>query len=222
MSDVPLYCVAEAARYLRMPSSTAYSWSMGRNDTGAKSVPALIEPADPATPLLSFSNLVELHILASMRSVHGLTPKTIRKALNYLETKMKIDRPLLHQEMKTDGKDIFIKWHNKNVDISNGGQLRLWEEDFDLRLTRVGRDSKGVLTRLFPFTRPDTKDTPTLIALDPTIRYGRPCITGTRLSTDVIAGRYRAGDSVDTLAADYERRTDEIEEAIRYESKAAA
>ena len=47
-------------------------------------------------------------------------------------------------------------------------------------------------------------------------------IAGTGLATEIIAERYKAGESVDQLAADYEREEKEIEEAIRCELRLAA
>jgi len=51
---------------------------------------------------------------------------------------------------------------------------------------------------------------------------GRPVIVGAGLSTQIIAERYKAGESVHDLAKDYERDDFEIEEAIRCELDAAA
>jgi len=60
------------------------------------------------------------------------------------------------------------------------------------------------------------------IAISPGICAGRPVIVGTGLSTQIIAERYKAGESVHDLAKDYERDDFEIEEAIRCELDAAA
>ena len=50
----------------------------------------------------------------------------------------------------------------------------------------------------------------------------RPVITGTGLATEVIAERYKAGETVAELAKDYDRKEAEIEEAIRCDLKIAA
>ncbi len=46
-------------------------------------------------------------------------------------------------------------------------------------------------------------------------------ISGTGLATEVIAERYKAGESIKSLANDYGRDSEEIEEAIRCELQAA-
>jgi uncharacterized protein (DUF433 family) len=88
-------------------------------------------------------------------------------------------------------------------------------------LRRVERDPVGVPIRLFPFaTLRQTDDRP--IVIDPRVRFGRPCIAGTGIPTVVIHERFRAGDDMDEIAADYGRDRGEIEKAIRYETLHAA
>ena len=76
--------------------------------------------------------------------------------------------------------------------------------------------------KLYPFTRSNIDNAPTIVVIDPALSAGRPVIAGTGLATEVIAERYKAGEAVGELAKDYERREAEIEEAIRCELKAAA
>src|SRR5687768_17000995 len=84
--DTPAYFVADAAHYLRLPGATVRSWVLGRNyptETGAKHFPALIRIADRENQLLSFNNLVELHVLSSIRRVHRVELKAVRKSIKY-------------------------------------------------------------------------------------------------------------------------------------------
>ena len=53
-------------------------------------------------------------------------------------------------------------------------------------------------------------------------QVGVPVIAGTGLATQIIAERYKLGESISDLADDYERPGTEIEEAIRCELEAAA
>ena len=59
------------------------------------------------------------------------------------------------------------------------------------------------------------------MVIDPRVQLGRPCLRGTGLPTAVIAERHQAGDSIKVLAEDYGRSSDDIEEALRYEHRAA-
>ena len=66
------------------------------------------------------------------------------------------------------------------------------------------------------------KDASAMIVIDPRLSAGRPVIAGTGLTTQVIAERYKAGESIFDLAQDYGHESAELEEAIRYELQAAA
>ena len=57
--------------------------------------------------------------------------------------------------------------------------------------------------------------------IDPRVQFGRPCLRGTGIPTSVIAERYKAGDAISALAKDYDRTPEEIEDALRYEHRAA-
>jgi uncharacterized protein (DUF433 family) len=59
------------------------------------------------------------------------------------------------------------------------------------------------------------------VVIDPELSFGRPVIAGTGLATEVIADRYKAGESIQELAEDYGRPAEEVEEAIRCELEAA-
>jgi len=64
-------------------------------------------------------------------------------------------------------------------------------------------------------------DQPSIVVVNPSISFGRPVLEGTGVVTSILAERYKAGDSLDALAEDYGRPKEEIEEAIRYEIRAA-
>jgi hypothetical protein len=64
--DLPLYSLAEASHYLRQPSATLRAWTVGRpypTAKGQRHFPPVVAVADRSGLLLSFRNLVELHVL---------------------------------------------------------------------------------------------------------------------------------------------------------------
>jgi uncharacterized protein (DUF433 family) len=221
--EAPAYFIHEAAHYLSLPPRLVRDWTLGRAATGAgrKSTEPLVTPADPNQELLSFSNLVELHVLASIRRHHKVRPKAVRRAIGYLRRTFNSKHPLLDRAMLTDGKSLFIERYGTFVDISEQGQLCL-ANFMDAYLKRIQWDEDDIPIRLFPFTRSDFQTSPQLVSIDPRVRSGKPCIAGTGVPTIIISERYKAGDSITVLTADYGRRQEEIEEALRYESGAAA
>lgn len=220
----PAHSLSEAAQYLRLPGATIRSWTVGRTyptEAGPRVFRPLIAIADPEHRLLSFHDLVELHVLSSIRRVRRIELRAVRRAMDFLRKRLKSRHPLLDRAMLTNGQVLLIEQYGQLVNLSQDGQLEM-KQLLTAYLKRIDRDRQGIPIRLFPFTRHRIEESPRLVSIDPAIRFGKPCITGTGIPTAIIADRYEAGDSIALLAGDYGRTTEEIEEAIRYESRAAS
>ncbi len=55
------------------------------------------------------------------------------------------------------------------------------------------------------------------VTVDSGVNFGRPSIQGTGIRTEIIADRFRGGDSVAELADDYLLKPAQIEDALRWE-----
>ncbi len=128
---------------------------------------------------------------------------------------------MISRALETDGLDLFIEQYGQLINISRAGQTAM-REIISAALRRIDRDPASVPIKLYPFTRAAIGDTPMMVVIDPALSAGRPVINGTGLATQLIAERYKAGESISDLAYDYERDNEEIEEAIRCELQAAA
>lgn len=227
--EIPAYTLVESARYLRIPLRTVHNWAFGHSyatASGKRTANRLIDPADPQRHLLSFVNLLELHVLSGLRREHQLKMPAIRTALSYLRREYKSSRPLIDEEMFTHEGSVLVQKYGQLVNASKEGQLAM-HRAMGIHLQRIERDEKGIILRLYPFTRKHANtdvlvQQPQIIAIDPAIVFGRPVIAGTRVATTEVAERYLAGDSVSSLAEDYGRSQEEIEEAIRCELVPAA
>ena len=219
---IPAYTKVEASRYLRIPHRTLHNWASGGNARSGQRPRPLVSIADPSQHLLSFENMLELHVLAALRHVHGVRMQVIRSALDYLQTQLDVARPLINEQMHTDGKTILVRRLDQLIDAGYRGQTSMLEL-LDVHLDRIERNRSGIATKLFLFTRKSPQDRqtaaqePRIIAIDPAVVFGRAVISGSRVSTSEVADRYKAGDSIADLAEDYGRTAPEIEEAIRCE-----
>ena len=225
LRDVPAYTFTEASRYLQIPHRTIHDWASGaqyRVTAGSRRTEPLIVVADRESHLLSFVNMIELHVLDGIRNVHKVDMRIVREALKYVQRKLGVRHPLADQQMETDGRTLFMKSLGQLVDLGHDGQIAM-HEMLGLRLKRIERDPNGIAIKLFLFTRSNPHDLesiasePQVIAIDPGIAFGRPVISGSRVPTSEVAGRYKAGDSIAQLVNDYGRAQEEIEEAIRCE-----
>ncbi len=216
---LPAYRTLDAARYLNVPVSTLRSWVSGQNHrtrSGVKFFRPVIRISTDSPPLLSFLNLVEAHVLDAIRREHGISLPKIRIALDFLARRFPSDHPLATQEFESDGLNLFIEKCGRLINISQAGQLAM-REILEAYLRRIDRDSFGVPCRLYPFTRKVSSDEPRVVVIDPSVSFGRPVLIGTGVPTAMIADRYKAGESIDSLADDYGRNRLEIEDAIRLE-----
>jgi len=212
------YPISEAAHYLGIPSETLRSWvsAKGKTHRNLQSAPCLIDLPNSSLNYLSFTNLVEAHVLRVIRKQHGITLTKVRKALDYMQGELKVSHPLARIEFQTDGVDLFVDSVRELINASESGQLAMREMLKHL-LERVEVDEDGIASRLYLYTRTSEEDSPKSIVIDPRISFGRPILVGTGIPTAVLAERYKAGDSIDDLAYDYDCDRLKIEEAIRCE-----
>jgi uncharacterized protein (DUF433 family) len=216
--EMPAYRVSEVAHYLRMPKATVRAWAVGQ---GRFDAVLTLEPRN-GVPLLSFVNLIEVHVLDALRREHDIPLQKARRVLRLLSQLFpNTAHPLADQDLLTDGSEVFVEHLGKLVSACHGGQIAI-RELLEAHLRRVERDPMGRASRLYPFTRKraDRQSLlaePKFVMIDPEIQFGRPVLTGTGIPTLVIADRYKAGESISDLARDYNRPPKEIEEAIRCE-----
>jgi uncharacterized protein (DUF433 family) len=218
----PAYPVTDAARYLHIPVGTLRSWLQGRSypiKDGKQYFEPLIQRPDPDVPQISFTNLIEAHVLRSIRKIHGVRLDKIRNALDYLDKQFQVPHPLARIEFQTDGINLFVESIGRLVSVSEQGQLVIKSVLKNL-LTRVEWNESGLATCLFPIAYPTTEVSlaePRPIAIDPRISFGRPIVMGTRIPTVAIAERYEAGETPESIAEDLGCKLSQIHDAIRFE-----
>jgi uncharacterized protein (DUF433 family) len=220
--NAPAYPVAEAAHYLRLPAATLRSWTFGRaypTTGGGGRFRPLIRPASGKPPLLSFSNLIEAHVLRALRTDHGVSIPALRKALRYAERELGIERLLLRPELRTEAGKVFLERYGNLIDLSNAGQIAM-RCMLEEHLKRVEWDRASFPVQLYPFMPDGAETDGRSIVIDFRIGFGRPVIAGKSISTRAIAERIDAGEAADEVAADYDLPLAAIEQAAVYERAA--
>lgn len=207
--DVPAYSPADAAHYLCIPKSTIRDWLFGTSR-----FQNVLDPPSPAVNLLSFFNLVEVHALRSLRNVHKIELPRIRAAIEFVRTRLGWQRPLIHEGFKTDGVRLFVEHLGSVMDVTAEGQMVI--QEVMTHLERIEWED-NIAARLYPFTRLSSANAPRSVFIDPRFSFGRPILRDSRVATAIIAGRYKAGESMEDLANDYGCSRLEIEEAVRCE-----
>lgn len=214
--NVPAYTLPAAARHVRIPSATLRSWVCGRQypvgEESRRSLP-LIKVPNRRPRFLTFVNLVEAHVLASMRRKHELPMRTVRKAIKFVEDELGVAHPLASEAFKTNGVDVFVERYGKLINASKDGQSEI-KEAIEAGLTRINYEM-GIALQLFPLTRANGIEQPKLIVIDPRMSFGRPVLAGSGIPVDEVFQRFQAGESPAELAGDFRVEEQMVDEAIR-------
>jgi len=54
------------------------------------------------------------------------------------------------------------------------------------------------------------------ITMDPEVRFGKPCIKGTRIDVATVLGRLAGGDKTEDIEEDYKLTRDQVMAALAY------
>lgn len=208
---------------MKVAVATLRSWVVGRRypkaDGKVGRFHPLIHPPRRNPPVLTFWNLVEAHVLRSLRTEHGVSLKAVRQALAYAERALEVERLLLSHELQTVGGELFLEKYGELINLSASGQLAM-KRLFAEHLRRVQWDEWQFPVRLYPFVSGEATSAEMPIAIDPKIAFGRPVLIKSGVSTGAIAERIDAGETVDELATDYGVSAKDVEEAVLYERAA--
>jgi uncharacterized protein (DUF433 family) len=221
MDNRPRYLLSQAARYVRISPTTLRSWVVGRPYFAAgttKQFRPLIIPPDSNDSRLSFSNLIEAHVLRALRAHHDVPMADVRAALDYAERELKIRRLLLREDLKTAAGAVFLEHLGLLVNLGRSGQIAI-KEVLAAHLERIQWDPSGLPSSLFPVSTAGLRG-PQIVNIHPRIAFGRPHISGKGVRTQTIVERLDADESRETLMSDYGLTDAEIDEAVLYERAA--
>ena len=231
VEDIPAYNILQASRHIKIPFETLRSWTRGRTypigkDGERRLFQPVIKLPDSKRPLLSFTNMIEAHVLDGMRRQYSVPFYRIRDGLAFLEEKYPSKHPLADWLFQTNGVDLFVERMDNLINISQNGQL-VMKGVVGAFLHRIERNLDGKPARLYPFINKPKRigdrdinrleQQPRPVVIDPFVSFGKPILVGTGIPTAIIAERFQAGESIEDLSEDYDLTPSQIEKAIWYE-----
>ena len=80
----------------------------------------------------------------------------------------------------------------------------------------------GGLARMVESAQVTTMEVFPGISMDPDVRFGKPCLTGTRIDVATIVGAIAAGETVETVAEEYALSVEQVRSALSYAAHVAA
>jgi len=224
--DLPIYTLDEAAFILGLASSTLKTWTFGskwKDPSGRPRTyePLIIPPERTDRLMLSFTNLIEAHVLCAIRRVHKIKMTRVREALVQLRHDVESRHPLAELDIYTEGKNILVKYETY-VNMNTGKQAEM-AQVIEIYVKRIERDESRI-ARFYPFSGepiiagPAVTEQPKIVSVDPFVSFGRPVIAGTNIRTEMLSERWLGGDTIESLAADYQLDKNVVEAALKYES----
>lgn len=215
--DLARYSYSEAARATGVPASTIASWvktKSTRRSEGGFFQPVIERPGEGR---LSFFNLIEVHVLRSLRTKHSVQLEHVRQAAKVAEAQYKIQKLLLSEQLLFAAGHLFLEQYGQIVQLSPVEQLVI-KEVFETYMSRIDFDG-GLPSDFSPLERL-TETGRKLILVSPFVSFGRPVVRRLGITTHAIAERINAGDSEGEVLEDFGLLSAELKEALAYESAA--
>ena len=226
--EIPLYTVAEAARFLAVPTSTFTTWTKGyeRRSAGRKTVHGdpIISCVSAGTgdPQIPFGGLAEGMVLAAMRRA-GVSMQHIRAAVAILERDLGVEHALASKRLYTDGARLLFDYaeSTREEDLEHltvvvsgprvfGGVVK----DY---LERITYATDGWAERvILPMTERS------IIEVDPIRSFGQPIFLRGAVRVEDVVDRWRAGEPIADVASDFGVPIEDIEDVLRASVPAAA
>jgi len=175
--DYPTYSIPDAALILAMPARTLQSWVYD------KPIFSIAGSTDESQKLLSFKDLAQLYFLKFVRRHAGLSDSQARVLLQYAKKVSGSAYPLLHEDIRVSRNHVF--WDHVSKKSGERKVLELLRprgqyvlhEVVDMFATRVDRDARGVMLRLYPWRLWKNGDQRRPVSVDPDIMSGKLVLT---------------------------------------------
>jgi uncharacterized protein (DUF433 family) len=230
----PLYTVSEGAQYLGVPQSTLSSWShgytkrrTGHPDTSGKPILTTVQRIGSSRgPVIPFIGLAEGVVLTAIRRA-GVPLQRIRPALARLDDEVGLRHALASRRLYTDGAEVLYDFAAHSDDAGESEALRelvvvrsgqhVFNEVVRAYLRRLefGEDGYAQLIRLPGY---DVAE----VLVDPGRGFGQPIFARGGARIEDALSMFQAGESLDTVAAEYRVPPEQLEDVVRVATLRAA
>lgn len=211
-----LFTLRESAAYLVVPASTLHQWA--RPNDG----PALVTifPRAGRAATVPFVGFAEAYVLSALRHA-GFPMPRIRPAVARLSAEFGLDHALASQRIYTDAAELLFEYATSSDDDALLTVVRTGQEQLaevirgDLR--RISYDDDGWAERLLLPAYATAE-----VVVDPERAFGQPLVVHGGARVEDLVDRFRAGDGVTEIAADFGVPRGDVEDVIRVATRLAA
>ncbi len=214
--SAPLYSYAESDYLAGVTRGTSRRWVEGyeyRDPEGHRIIRPPITARDREHEGISFLDLIEVGAIGRLRKA-GFSLKLIREVVAYCQQALNAEHPLVTLRFKHDGKEIFVERGTTLVEVGRRKGQQAWNDFLGPYLQTLDYEH-DVVRRWYPLGRDQR------VVVDPDYAYGLPVISGSGIRTEIVQEQFEAGESIEEIAQDFAITPDEVEQALRYESRLA-
>ena len=228
MSDISLlgiglYTVTEAATLLRVDARKLRRWleepgsSPQPNQPTTSSLLARDLVSLEGEPLLTFTDLLELHMIALFRS-EGVSLQTIRAAAGKAKSLFDTNHPFIVRRFETDGRHVFATLAEEGVEGLTEQQMLTDLNLSQMVIASVARPFFRNLefagdepVRYWPMNKEGR------VVLDPQRAFGKPIDARSGVPTAALYAMARGGEPLQSVADWYEIEVAAVEAAVAFE-----
>ncbi|SFD58987.1 Protein of unknown function [Streptomyces aidingensis] len=223
--DVPLYTQTHAAHYLDMPPSTFRSWAQGYHNRfrnrppvhGAPLITYLGEPHSPQ-PSIPFIGLAEGMFLSALRRA-DVPMQQIRPALELVRERLGVQYALASKRLYAVGAQLLFEVsEGQDLDRTERREARklivlkngqyVFREVVEKYMRNIHYDDGDGYAARLHLPGYEVAE----VMAEPQVNFGQPYFTATGTPLYAVAGRLRAGDTVEETAEDFDLPVDQVAE----------
>lgn len=211
----PMLTARDAARHLQMPESTLDLWLRPRD--GGTPLVHSVSPERRGWPRVPFVGVVEAHVLRELRSA-GISMDEVRRVVAILRESLDDPYALASRRLarlgdgsaaSTRESRLFARLADESlVDQHNQATIR---EVLDAHLRFVSWDDRGRPETLRLAQYPDRAE----VVIDPRFGWGSPVISASKVPVEAVVELWRAGESMEVVAEEFELSRDVVEDICR-------
>ena len=202
-----------------MPKSTVQWWARPPQGRGSLITCFPSQGREATVPFIGFA---EAFVLTSFRRA-GVPMQRIRPAVEVLTKEIGVEHALASKRLYTDGAEVLFDYANRKGEarVADLVVLRTQQHQFTevvsdyLQRIEYGGDGWADRVRLPLYGQAE-------VIVDPRVAFGLPMVVNGGARVEDLVDRFRAGDSVGNIAADFNVPPSEVEDVIRVATKAAA
>ncbi|MDT0380782.1 DUF433 domain-containing protein [Streptomyces sp. DSM 42041] len=203
----PILTPVEAARHLQITERTMYRW-LHEQAAGEPLVHA-VRAERKGWPSIPFVAVVEAYVLQSLRAL-GVTLPCIREAAEAVRSRFGEPYGLATRRIATDGVDIFVDYAGDLARARDGQRpIKQVIEDYLRYITweADGRTPQSLRLKQYPELAP--------VIIDPRFGWGAPVVAQNKIQVEALVNLWRAGETLDTVADEFELSREQVEAICR-------